>query len=815
MKLPLNIKNKLLFAFIVTSLTPLLFISYLSTKLQEQTIVDLYTNQAEVMTSSSIYHLSSYLDGLIRKIKSLQYNVTVGNNLQILFKTINNRSSLEYQRAKATLDNELQTLQRRENINDVFLTDMNGVVFYNANYSWEYLGTALKQLRIKNMKENDIYISPIFLNKISHDYIILIAIPLIDANQKIIGSLVIEVPLINAFFNIVSESIISISKTTEIILGKQTKQGILAVSPLNSDYNSIFKTILNRTPLPDVQSSTYSIATDYTGQQAVFSWKPIPKLGLLLVFKTNVSDIFSPIDQFRRYLYAGVVITTILSILFAIYLAILITNPILKLASYVKKSEKDKLIPNIDSRLLIKNDEISELATAFQEKSIQLNQYLNQLNAVNQQLEDNSQTLKVVNENLIMAQYIARLGYWAYDQSTGLVMWSKELQYLFDSHITLPTTYQEMIQLIHVDDVDRFKKMVENVFSKKNDFECEIRFKNIEEHYRWYFVIGRPKQEDNQLYGVLMDITKRKEVEAEVKSLNKKLILTARQAGMSEVATSILHNVGNILNSMKVSTELLKEKLINSQLDKLIAIANLIQEHLNDIDQYLKNDKKGKLLPSYFIALSKALDNEHYFIKNEIDKLIKCVLHVEDVVSMQNSLGGMVSLIEKIYLPEVIDIALSMCNEIINKNQIQIQKEIDSNLFLNLDQTKLLQILVNLIRNAADAMSIDLIPISDRKILIRVELFSDTNTVNIKVIDNGIGIEQENLIKIFSLGFTTKPKGHGFGLHSCALLAKEMHGKLVVESEGLGKGTTFVLTLPIDFSLTKTESTSMEESHVH
>jgi signal transduction histidine kinase len=69
--------------------------------------------------------------------------------------------------------------------------------------------------------------------------------------------------------------------------------------------------------------------------------------------------------------------------------------------------------------------------------------------------------------------------------------------------------------------------------------------------------------------------------------------------------------------------------------------------------------------------------------------------------------------------------------------------------------------------------------------------------VRVQVKDNGIGIAPENLVKIFSHGFTTKKEGHGFGLHTCALAARDMGGSLVAESEGLGRGATFTLELPI------------------
>ena len=69
--------------------------------------------------------------------------------------------------------------------------------------------------------------------------------------------------------------------------------------------------------------------------------------------------------------------------------------------------------------------------------------------------------------------------------------------------------------------------------------------------------------------------------------------------------------------------------------------------------------------------------------------------------------------------------------------------------------------------------------------------------MKISYIDNGIGIPADNLTRIFGHGFTTRKEGHGFGLHSGALAAKELGGALTVESDGPGKGATFTLEFPI------------------
>jgi signal transduction histidine kinase len=109
------------------------------------------------------------------------------------------------------------------------------------------------------------------------------------------------------------------------------------------------------------------------------------------------------------------------------------------------------------------------------------------------------------------------------------------------------------------------------------------------------------------------------------------------------------------------------------------------------------------------------------------------------------------------------------------------------------EKHKVLQILVNLIRNAKYAC--DESGRKDKQMIVRVS--NGDNRVRISVKDNGIGIPQENLTRIFNHGFTTKKDGHGFGLHSGALSAKELGGSLEVHSEGKNQGAMFTLELPL------------------
>jgi PAS domain S-box-containing protein len=419
-------------------------------------------------------------------------------------------------------------------------------------------------------------------------------------------------------------------------------------------------------------------------------------------------------------------------------------------------------------------------------------------------LELSSNELLSLNERLENAQHIAHLGYWLYDKHEDQLIWSKEFCYLFGIESGKPTpSYEEFLELIHPKDRMAIEDIIEKAFSQSQNFEHEVRIQNNNE-YRWYLLIGHVSDEtlgEYQLSGVIMDITSRKQAEEQVFLLHQQLLVSARQAGMADVASSVLHNVGNVLNSANVSMGLIKESLDNACYEKLFSVINHIKENLPSNPNYLIDDQKGKLIPQYLICLAEFLEKNHGTIVSEIDNLNKNLEHIIEIVAMQQKLGGISGHNEKIFLPEILDLSLQMAGCYFEEKNLQIIKKYNENLFVTTDKTKLLQVLVNLIQNAKDSVK----KVQSQhvgNIIIEIDKkMSDQATITIK--DNGIGIPSENITKIFSFGFTTKQNGHGFGLHSSALAANEIGGTLVANSKGVNQGAIFTLTLPIKHLMNK------------
>lgn len=270
------------------------------------------------------------------------------------------------------------------------------------------------------------------------------------------------------------------------------------------------------------------------------------------------------------------------------------------------------------------------------------------------------------------------------------------------------------------------------------------------------------------------------------------LMLTSRRAGMAEVATGVLHNVGNVLNSVNVSTALLNERLRACRVESVGKTAALLREHERDLARFLKEDPKGKAVPNYLKDLAEILMQDKREMQSEIDSLVKNIEHIKVIVGMQQSYAKIGGVLEPMDPKDLAEDAIQINSAGFDRHQIQLIRDFHPVRKVLVDRHKVLQILVNLLNNAKHALGDK--P-SDKKIVFGLSM-PDPGKVRLSVADNGVGIPSENLSRIFSQGFTTRKDGHGFGLHSGANAAKELGGSLCAHSEGVGHGATFVLELP-------------------
>jgi C4-dicarboxylate-specific signal transduction histidine kinase len=280
----------------------------------------------------------------------------------------------------------------------------------------------------------------------------------------------------------------------------------------------------------------------------------------------------------------------------------------------------------------------------------------------------------------------------------------------------------------------------------------------------------------------------------ELAQAQRSLMLASRQAGMAEVATGVLHNVGNVLNSVNVSTTLLREQVRKSETYALMKATELLKQKNGDLGAFLTSDPKGKLMPEFFVQIAEQLRKEQENTLRELEQLAKNVDHIKDIVATQQSYAGVAGIVEKVSLASLVEDAIQINSAALTRHGVKVIRQFEEVPPLMVDKHKVLQILINFIRNAKYALDECT---QNEKLLIITIAKADGECVMVRVEDNGIGIPPEHLTRIFSHGFTTRPNGHGFGLHIGALNAREMGGSLSAASEGAGRGATFTLILPM------------------
>jgi signal transduction histidine kinase len=339
-------------------------------------------------------------------------------------------------------------------------------------------------------------------------------------------------------------------------------------------------------------------------------------------------------------------------------------------------------------------------------------------------------------------------------------------------------------------------------------------------HWRWLEHVGWVLIEDvflsisiSQYLTETMEVAKRRsrleginaviesqvqERTAELTVAHKQLVETSRQAGMAEIATNVLHNVGNVLNSVNVSAEAVAGKVRNFRITSLKQVAELLRKHADHLPEFLTQDPRGKELPGYLVKLADNLSEPQKGILQELTSLQNNIEHIKEVVAMQQNYARRSGMLETLSAVALVEDAINLHNDTFNRHGVALVRDYGEVPPVLADRHKVLPILVNLLSNAKQALAS---AGGDKQLTVRVGQ-NGCDGVQIVVADNGVGIPLENLTRIFQHGFTTKPEGHGFGLHSGALAAREMGGRLTAESEGVGRGAVFTLELPLQSTKT-------------
>jgi PAS domain S-box-containing protein len=399
---------------------------------------------------------------------------------------------------------------------------------------------------------------------------------------------------------------------------------------------------------------------------------------------------------------------------------------------------------------------------------------------------------------LRIAGRTAQLGGWAVDLPGGHITWSEGVDAIFGLPIGAVAALGPALNSVARQSRAAIGRAFAACGQKGTAFDLELKVIITKERGRWVRCTGEARRDATGaitgVQGAFQDITARKLAELELERAHTQLVAVSRQAGMAEFATGILHNVGNVLNSVNIASTCVADSLRRSKAASLSKVVELLREHENDLGAFFTRNPKGRLVPDFLAQLAEQLAGEQAGALKELAELQKNIEHIKDIVTSQQGMAKSSSLAQAVNVTQLVEDAVKMNLTEVALHKINVIKACADLPPVRLEKSRILQILVNLVRNAKQACAASGQP--EKKLTIRTT--AGIGCVRIAVTDNGVGIPAENLAKIFTHGFTTKQDGHGFGLNSAALAAKEMGGSLSVQSDGPGRGATFVLELPLN-----------------
>ncbi len=269
----------------------------------------------------------------------------------------------------------------------------------------------------------------------------------------------------------------------------------------------------------------------------------------------------------------------------------------------------------------------------------------------------------------------------------------------------------------------------------------------------------------------------------------KKLLEQAHREGMADIAADILHNIGNILNSVNVSVHMLEESIGSPVIDDIIMAGRLLDKNMQKLNEFICNDPKGKKLMNFYIKLGASAERMEKQLRYNLDRIKGKIGAIDEAISAQQSYAGADTDLEEHPLVPILEDALKLNQDTFEKSGISVTRDYRNGFKAQIHRAKLFYVIFNIILNARDAMC----EIAPAEKILSISLYENRTGKYLKIKDNGAGIPSGIKDRIFDYGFTTKHGNFGYGLYSCSCYMADMGGSIRVESDGEGKGASFIL----------------------
>jgi len=402
--------------------------------------------------------------------------------------------------------------------------------------------------------------------------------------------------------------------------------------------------------------------------------------------------------------------------------------------------------------------------------------------------------LEALSVRFAIATRAANAGVWEWNERTGENWWNETLYGIYGLPLaSAPPPHSTRLGMIHPDDRAMAQSNLERILNGLGQVHVQFRLIRPDGRIAHLDAVATRVTDaamDRRIIGITLDITERVAAEERERQLQKQLREASYQSGMAEVATGVLHNVGNILNSLGVSSSTVRARLRTSQFDRVARVAGMLDANRDTLRDFFASDPRGQRLPQYLSALSGRLRNDIDDLGHELDAIDGHIQYLREIVQAQQSFARNGGAEEAVNVRELLATALTLKGQ--ELHDVQITRDIPDLPEVWTDRYKLLQIIVNFVGNASDAIAGN--EPAKKQIAIRARLTDDW--LEIAVEDFGVGIAPDLLGRIWEFGFTTKTHGHGFGLHSAAVAAQQLGGSVTASSPGPGQGACFSVKIP-------------------
>lgn len=274
------------------------------------------------------------------------------------------------------------------------------------------------------------------------------------------------------------------------------------------------------------------------------------------------------------------------------------------------------------------------------------------------------------------------------------------------------------------------------------------------------------------------------------------LVQQAHEAGLAEMAVGVLHNIGNAITPAQVAANILSNQLAASPLRQRL------EQSLTPLRDFLEGTRdlspqEQQTYGELIRHLPASLREEYDRTITELNEICDKHHHIETIIKLQMRYAKISDQTGLVNVASLAQDAINITANDIAKRKITVTMNLEETPPIRAEETKLLQVMVNLIKNSYEAM--DAHPDGKREITISTGVRDgEPPSVLFSVKDNGCGFSPEDKTKIFTYGYSTKKRGSGFGLHSCANTILANHGSLEALSRGQGQGAEFSILLPLE-----------------